>query len=120
MFDALQERLQSALSEVRRHGTLSEQDIDVTMREIRLALLEADVNFKVVKRFTSDVKQRCIGAEVLGRLNPAQQVMKIVADQLTELMGGGEGEAASLRHAGSRTASRLRLAAPPPAARLPL
>ena len=88
MFDALAERLQETLADVRRHGTLSEQDIDATMREIRLALLEADVNFKVVRRFTSEVKERCLEAELVGRLNPGQQVVKIVADQLAELMGG--------------------------------
>ncbi len=87
MFEALSEKLQATLTDVRRHGTLSEQDIDAAMREIRLALLEADVNFKVVKSFTADVKQRCIGAEVVGKLNPAQQVIKIVAEALGELMG---------------------------------
>jgi len=88
VFDALSERLQSTLADVRKHGTLSEGDIDAAMREIRLALLEADVNFKVVKRFTADVKERCLGAEVVGKLNPGQQVVKIVAEQLAELMGG--------------------------------
>ncbi len=58
------------------------------MREIRLALLEADVNFKVVQQFTAEVKERCLGAEIVGALNPGQQVVKIVAEQLTELMGG--------------------------------
>src|ERR1039457_7153640 len=57
------------------------------MREIRLALLEADVNFKVVKRFTTDVRDRCLVAEIVGKLNPGQQVVKIVADELTRLMG---------------------------------
>src|SRR3954470_14861732 len=58
------------------------------MREIRLALLEADVNFKVVKSFTANVKERALGADVLGQLNPGQQVVKIVSDELTSLMGG--------------------------------
>src|SRR5580698_2399218 len=88
MFDSLAEKLQGTLSEVRQRGTLTEQDIDRAMREIRLALLEADVNFKVVRQFTADVKERCLGAEIVGRLNPGQQVVKIVAEQLTELMGG--------------------------------
>jgi signal recognition particle subunit SRP54 len=88
VFDALAERLQDTLADVRRHGTLSEQDIDATMREIRLALLEADVNFKVVRGFTAEVKQRCLQAELVGRLNPGQQIVKIVAEQLAELMGG--------------------------------
>src|SRR6202035_310565 len=88
MFDSLAEKLQATLAEVRQHGALSEQDVDSAMREIRLALLEADVNFKVVRQFTSDLKERCLGADVIGRLNPGQQVVKIVSDQLTALMGG--------------------------------
>jgi signal recognition particle subunit SRP54 len=91
MFDSLAEKLQTTLGDVRQRGTLTEKDIDAAMREIRLALLEADVNFKVVKRFTSDVKDRCMGAEIVGKLNPGQQVVKIVADELTELMGGAAG-----------------------------
>jgi len=88
MFDALAEKLQATLADVRRHGTLTERDIDAAMREIRLALLEADVNFKVVRQFTARVKERCLGAEVIGKLNPGQQVVKIVAEELTALMGG--------------------------------
>ncbi len=88
MFDALSEKLQATLSDVRRHGTLTEQDVDAAMREIRLALLEADVNFKVVRQFTAQVKERCLGAGVIGGLNPAQQVVKIVAEELAGLMGG--------------------------------
>lgn len=88
MFDSLAEKLQATLGDVRQRGTLTEKDIDAAMREIRLALLEADVNFKVVKRFTTDVKDRCMGAEIVGKLNPGQQVVKIVADELTTLMGG--------------------------------
>jgi signal recognition particle subunit SRP54 len=88
VFDALSERLQQTLAEVRRRGTLTEQDVDAAMREIRLALLEADVNFKVVRRFTAEVKERCLDAEVVGGLNPGQQVVKIVAEELTALMGG--------------------------------
>jgi signal recognition particle subunit SRP54 len=88
MFDSLAEKLQDTLADVRRHGTLTEPDIDAAMREIRLALLEADVNFKVVRQFTSQLKDRCLGAEVLGKLNPGQQVVKIVGEELTALMGG--------------------------------
>jgi signal recognition particle subunit SRP54 len=88
MFDSLAERLQSTLSDVRQRGTLTEQDVDAAMREIRLALLEADVNFKVVRQFTSQVKERCMGADVIGKLNPGHQVVKIVGEELTELMGG--------------------------------
>jgi signal recognition particle subunit SRP54 len=88
MFDALAEKLQGTLADVRQRGTLTEQDIDAAMREIRLALLEADVNFKVVRQFTSRVKERCLGADVVGGLNPGHQVVKIVAEELTSLMGG--------------------------------
>jgi signal recognition particle subunit SRP54 len=88
VFDALSEKLQEALADVRNRGALTEADVDVAMREIRLALLEADVNFKVVRQFTSQLKERCLGAEVVGRLNPGQQVVKIVGEELTALMGG--------------------------------
>ncbi len=88
MFDSLAEKLQGTLSDVRNRGTLTEENIDAAMREIRLALLEADVNFKVVRKFTAELKERCLGAEVIGRLNPGQQVVKIVAEELTALMGG--------------------------------
>ncbi|HYF26791.1 MAG TPA: signal recognition particle protein, partial [Baekduia sp.] len=88
MFDALSEKLQQTLSDVRGRGTLTEDDVNKAMREIRLALLEADVNFKVVKQFTATVKERCLGADVLGQLNPGQQVVKIVNEELTALMGG--------------------------------
>jgi signal recognition particle subunit SRP54 len=88
MFDSLAEKLQETLTDVRNRGTLTEQDIDSAMREIRLALLEADVNFKVVRQFTGELKERCLGADVIGGLNPGQQVIKIVGEQLTELMGG--------------------------------
>jgi signal recognition particle subunit SRP54 len=88
VFDTLSEKLQATLADVRAHGTLTEEDISKAMREIRLALLEADVNFKVVKSFTATVKERCMGAEVLGQLNPGQQVVKIVNEELATLMGG--------------------------------
>jgi signal recognition particle subunit SRP54 len=88
MFDSLSEKLQATLTDVRGHGTLTEGQINDAMREIRLALLEADVNFQVVKSFTSAVKERALGADVIGQLNPGQQVIKIVNDELTSLMGG--------------------------------
>jgi signal recognition particle subunit SRP54 len=88
MFDALSEKLQATLADVRGHGTLTEDDIKKAMREIRLALLEADVNFKVVKQFTTTVRERCMGADVIGQLNPGQQVIKIVNEELEALMGG--------------------------------
>jgi signal recognition particle subunit SRP54 len=88
MFDTLSERLQAALSDVRSRGKLTEDDINKAMRAIRLALLEADVNFQVVKSFTAAVKERALGSDVLESLNPGQQVVKIVSDELTQLMGG--------------------------------
>jgi signal recognition particle subunit SRP54 len=88
MFDQLSDRLQATLSEVRSRGKLNEADVDRAMREIRLALLEADVNFKVVKSFTAQVKERCIGAGVLESLDPGQQVVKVVNEELAALMGG--------------------------------
>src|SRR6202051_2758918 len=92
MFDSLAEKLQATLSDVRGRGTLTEDDINAAMREIRLALLEADVNFKVVKSFTGAIKERALGADIIGQLNPGQQVVKIVSDELTELMGGAASE----------------------------
>jgi signal recognition particle subunit SRP54 len=88
MFDQLSERLQSTLAGVRSKGRLGEEDVDRAMREIRLALLEADVNFKVVKSFTARVKERCLESEVLESLDPGQQVIKVVNEELTDLMGG--------------------------------
>jgi signal recognition particle subunit SRP54 len=88
MFDQLSDRLQSTLSDVRNRGKLTEADVDAAMREIRLALLEADVNFKVVKAFTKTLKERCLGSDVLNSLDPGQQVVKIVNEELAELMGG--------------------------------
>ena len=90
MFDSLSERLQGVFGELRGHGKLSEADIDKAMREIRLALLEADVNFKVVREFVNHVKERALGAEVMGSLTPAQQVVKVVNEELVALMGSGD------------------------------
>jgi signal recognition particle subunit SRP54 len=88
MFDTLSERLQAALGDVRSRGKLTEDDVNKAMRAIRLALLEADVNFQVVKQFTAAVKERALAAEVLESLNPGQQVVKLVDEELTTLMGG--------------------------------
>ena len=90
MFDSLSERLQGVFGELRGHGKLSEADVDKAMREIRLALLEADVNFKVVRQFVNHVKERALGAEVMESLTPAQQVVKIVNEELIALMGSGD------------------------------
>jgi signal recognition particle subunit SRP54 len=88
MFDQLSERLQGTMSDLRSRGKLSEADVDKAMREIRLALLEADVNFKVTKQFVAGVREKAIGAGVLESLDPGQMVVKVVNEQLTELMGG--------------------------------
>ncbi len=88
MFDQLSERLQGTLSDLRSRGTLTEDDVDKAMREIRLALLEADVNFKVTKQFVATVREKAIGEGVLQSLDPGQMVVKVVDEQLAELMGG--------------------------------
>lgn len=86
-FENLTERLQAAMSKLRRKGKISENDVKEMMREIRLALLEADVNLKVVKEFTSNVRERAVGSEVLESLSPAQQIVKIVDEELTKTLG---------------------------------
>lgn len=86
-FETLSERLQSALKNVTRKGKLTEKDVDIMMREVRLALLEADVNIKVVREFINEVKEKAIGESVLKSLTPGQQVIKIVNEELTKLMG---------------------------------
>ncbi len=88
MFDALSERLESALDRVRGRGRLDEKTVDATLREIRLALLEADVNFKVVKQFVGRLKETLVGEEVNKALNPSQTVIKAVHDQLEQALGG--------------------------------
>lgn len=87
MLENLSERLQGIFNGLRGKGRLTEEDINEAMREIRMALLEADVNFKVVKSFVTRTKERCLDAEVLDSLTPAQNVIKIVLDELTELLG---------------------------------
>jgi len=87
-FESLSDKLQSAFKKLRGKGVLTEADINEAMREVKLALLEADVNFKVVKGFVADVKEKCLGAEVLESLTPAQQIIKIVNQELVDLMGG--------------------------------
>lgn len=90
VFESLSEKLQNALGKLKGKGKLSEKDVDTAMREVRLALLEADVNFKVVKDFIKNVKERAIGSEVMESLTPGQQVIKIVYEELTKLMGEKE------------------------------
>jgi signal recognition particle subunit SRP54 len=90
LFETLSDRLQGALGDLRKRGTLDEESISRAMREIRLALLEADVNLSVVKEFTARVRERALGEDVLKSLTPGQQVVKIVHDELTALMGTGD------------------------------
>ena len=90
MFDTLSDRLQSALGDLRKQGRLDEESISRAMREVRLALLEADVNFEVVKDFVARVRERALGADVAKSLTPGQQVVKIVQEELTALMGSGD------------------------------
>jgi signal recognition particle subunit SRP54 len=94
MFDTLSDKLQSALGDLRGRGTLDEETISRAMREVRLALLEADVNFDVVKEFVGHVRERALGQDVQKSLTPGQQVVKIVHDELTTLMGSGSSKLA--------------------------
>lgn len=87
-FEGLSEKLQGVFKGLKGKGSLTEADINAAMREVKLALLEADVNFKVVKEFVAEVKEKALGEEVMASLTPGQQVIKIVNDQLTDLMGG--------------------------------
>ena len=87
-FEGLTEKLSNAFKKLRGKGRLSEADVKEAMREIRLALLEADVSFKVVKDFIARVTERAVGADVLESLTPAQMIVKIVNEELTALMGG--------------------------------
>lgn len=90
MFESLSEKLQNTLGKLRGKGKITEKDLDAALREVRLALLEADVNFKVVREFIASVKSRAIGSEVMKSLTPGQQVIKIVNEELTKLMGEKE------------------------------
>lgn len=89
MFDNLTERLGLAFKKLRGHGKLTEKNIEEGLKEVRMALLEADVHYRVVKQFISDIKERAIGSEVLESLTPAQHIIKIVNEELTKLMGSG-------------------------------
>ena len=88
MFESLSARLQGVAERLRGNARISEADLDLALREIRLALLEADVNFKVVKGFVARVRERAVGADLLSGLNPGQQVVKIVHDELVDILGG--------------------------------
>src|SRR5436190_23288276 len=88
MFESLSEKLQRVFKNLKGEGRLTEQHIEEALKEIRMALLEADVNFKVVKQFTDTVRQKALGQEVLQSLSPGQQVVKIVQDEMVEMLGG--------------------------------
>jgi len=90
MFESLSERLQAVFNRLRNKGVITEKDVDEALREVRIALLEADVNFKVAKEFLARVRERALGAQVLQGLNPAQQVIKIVHEELIATLGGGQ------------------------------
>jgi len=98
MFEALTDKLQGVFRRLGSHGTINEQDLDEALREVRLALLEADVNFKVVRAFVQGVKERALGAKVLSSLTPMQQIIDVVNQQLVEVLGGGHSR---LEHAKS-------------------
>src|SRR5688572_21487376 len=100
MFESLSDKLQNVFKRLRGKGSLTEADVTEALREVRLALLEADVNFRVVKDFVARVKERAVGRDVLESLTPAQMVVKIVDEELTAILGGEE--------------SRINFAARPP------
>lgn len=89
-FEGLAERLQGTIQKIKGKGKVSEQDVKEMMREVRFALIEADVNLKVVKEFVKKVSERAVGVDVMQSLTPGQQVIKIVQDELTELMGANK------------------------------
>ena len=86
-FDSLSEKLQNVFKGLRSKGRLSEEDVKAALKEVKLALLEADVNFKVVKNFVKTVQEQAVGSDVLNGLNPGQTVIKIVNDEMVRLMG---------------------------------
>ncbi len=92
MFDSLSDKLQAVFKNLRGYGKLTEKNVADALREVRLALLEADVNYKVAKDFIERTKQRALGQEVLTSVTPGQQIVKIVHDELVALMGGGQGD----------------------------
>ena len=87
IFESLADKLQGTIGKLRGKGKVTQQDVDEAMREVKLALLEADVNFRVVKKFVKRVKERSLGSDVMESLTPGQQVIKIVMEELSALMG---------------------------------
>ena len=86
-FDSLSEKLQNVFKNLRSKGRLTEDDVKTALKEVKMALLEADVNFRVVKKFVKDVQERAIGQDVMSGLNPGQMVIKIVNEEMVNLMG---------------------------------
>ena len=86
-FDSLSEKLQNVFKNLRSKGRLTEDDVKTALKEVKMALLEADVNFRVVKKFVKDVQERAIGQDVMSGLNPGQMVIKIVNEEMVRLMG---------------------------------
>ena len=107
VFEGLSEKLQEVLRKLRSKGKLTEKDVDEILREVRIALLEADVHFKVVREFVQSVREKAIGQEVLGSLTPGQQVIKIVHSELTRLMGGAQSKIAMAPRPHRRDARRI-------------
>ena len=101
MFESLSQRLDVIFDRLRGHGSVTESDLKEVMREVRQALLEADVNFKLVKQFVANVQEKALGADVLKGLNPAQQVISIVYDELVEMLGGVDGDKPKIQYAGA-------------------
>ncbi|HEY7465622.1 MAG TPA: signal recognition particle receptor subunit alpha, partial [Dehalococcoidia bacterium] len=99
MFDALSDKLQRVFSRLSSHGTVSEKDLDEALREVRVALLEADVNFRVVREFINSIRERASGAEVLQSLTGPQQVIKIVSEELVAMLGGSQAPLATASQA---------------------
>ena len=97
-FESLSEKLQKTIKKLRGQTRVTEKDVKSFMREIRLALLEADVNFKVVKDFIANVSEKAVGQEVIQSLSPGQQIVKIINDELTELLGSKESKLTSQKH----------------------
>jgi len=95
-FESLTDKLQNVFKKLRSKGVLTEEDVKVALKEVRMALLEADVNFKVVKQFTKSIEEKAVGSDIMNGLNPGQQVIKLVNEEMTSLMGS---EAASLKYA---------------------
>ena len=103
-FDSLSEKLQNVFKNLRSKGRLTEDDVKTALKEVKMALLEADVNFRVVKKFVKDVQERAIGQDVMSGLNPGQMVIKIVNEEMVKLMGSETTGKRTDRHYDGRSA----------------